>query len=42
MTERLALTNALVFFIFFGATLFAFVLRAIGGDEFAGFSLGFS
>ena len=33
MIEGSALTNALVFFIFFGATLFAFVFRALGGDE---------
>jgi tripartite ATP-independent transporter DctM subunit len=33
MIESSALTNALVFFIFFGATLFAFVFRALGGDE---------
>ena len=31
--EIAALTNALVFFIFFGATLFSFVFRALGGDE---------
>ena len=31
--ESAALTNALVFFIFFGATLFSFVFRALGGDE---------
>jgi tripartite ATP-independent transporter DctM subunit len=31
--ERSALTNAMVFFIFFGATLFSFVFRALGGDE---------
>lgn len=31
--EGSALTNALVFFIFFGATLFSFVFRALGGDE---------
>lgn len=28
-----ALTNALVFFIIFGATLFSYVFRALGGDE---------
>jgi tripartite ATP-independent transporter DctM subunit len=28
-----ALTNALVFFIIFGATLFSFVFRALGGDD---------
>jgi tripartite ATP-independent transporter DctM subunit len=28
-----ALTNALVFFIVFGATLFAYVFRALGGDD---------
>jgi tripartite ATP-independent transporter DctM subunit len=33
MIESAALTNALVFFIFFGATLFAFVYRALGGDD---------
>ncbi|HYI86680.1 MAG TPA: TRAP transporter large permease subunit [Burkholderiales bacterium] len=33
MIESSALTNALVFFIFFGATLFAFVFRALGGDD---------
>ena len=31
--ERSALTNALVFFIIFGATLFSFVFRALGGDD---------
>jgi TRAP-type mannitol/chloroaromatic compound transport system permease large subunit len=31
--ESSALTNALVFFIIFGATLFSFVFRALGGDE---------
>ena len=31
--ESAALTNALVFFIFFGATLFSFVFRALGGDD---------
>jgi tripartite ATP-independent transporter DctM subunit len=33
MIESSALTNALVFFIFFGATLFAYIFRALGGDE---------
>jgi tripartite ATP-independent transporter DctM subunit len=33
MIQSSALTNALVFFIFFGATLFAFVFRALGGDD---------
>ncbi len=33
MIESSALTNALVFFIFFGATLFAFVYRTLGGDD---------
>jgi tripartite ATP-independent transporter DctM subunit len=33
MIESAALTNALVFFIFFGATLFAFVFRSLGGDD---------
>jgi len=28
-----AMTNALVFFIVFGATLFAYVFRALGGDD---------
>jgi tripartite ATP-independent transporter DctM subunit len=28
-----ALTNGMVFFIFFGATMFSFVFRALGGDE---------
>ena len=28
-----ALTNALVFFIIFGATLFSYVFRALGGDD---------
>ncbi len=28
-----ALTNALVFFILFGATLFSYVFRALGGDD---------
>jgi tripartite ATP-independent transporter DctM subunit len=31
--ESSALTNALVFFIIFGATLFSFVFRALGGDD---------
>jgi tripartite ATP-independent transporter DctM subunit len=31
--ESSALTNAMVFFIFFGATLFSFVFRALGGDD---------
>jgi tripartite ATP-independent transporter DctM subunit len=33
MIESAALTNALVFFIIFGATLFSYVFRALGGDE---------
>ena len=33
MIESSALTNALVFFIIFGATLFSFVFRALGGDD---------
>jgi tripartite ATP-independent transporter DctM subunit len=31
--ERAGLTNGMVFFIFFGATLFSFVFRSLGGDE---------
>jgi tripartite ATP-independent transporter DctM subunit len=31
--ESSALTNGMVFFIFFGATMFSFVFRALGGDE---------
>jgi tripartite ATP-independent transporter DctM subunit len=31
--ESSALTNAMVFFIFFGATMFSFVFRSLGGDE---------
>jgi tripartite ATP-independent transporter DctM subunit len=31
--ESSALTNGLVFFIIFGATLFSFVFRALGGDD---------
>ena len=31
--ESSALTNALVFFIIFGATLFSYVFRALGGDQ---------
>jgi tripartite ATP-independent transporter DctM subunit len=31
--ESAALTNAMVFFIFFGATMFSFVFRSLGGDE---------
>lgn len=31
--ESAALTNALVFFIIFGATLFSYVFRALGGDD---------
>ena len=34
--ESSALTNALVFFIIFGATLFSFVFRALGGDDLVG------
>lgn len=31
--ESAGLTNALVFFIIFGATLFSYVFRALGGDD---------
>ena len=31
--ESSALTNGLVFFIIFGATLFSYVFRALGGDD---------
>jgi tripartite ATP-independent transporter DctM subunit len=31
--ERAGLTNAMVFFIVFGATLFSFVFRSLGGDH---------
>jgi len=31
--ESAALTNAMVFLLFFGATAFSFVFRALGGDE---------
>jgi tripartite ATP-independent transporter DctM subunit len=31
--RQAGLTNAMVFFIFFGATLFSFVFRALGGDD---------
>ncbi|MEZ5819162.1 MAG: TRAP transporter large permease subunit [Hyphomicrobiaceae bacterium] len=31
--ESSALTNAMVFFIIFGATLFSYVFRALGGDD---------
>jgi len=31
--ERAGLTNAMVFFIVFGATLFSFVFRSLGGDD---------
>ncbi len=31
--ERAGLTNAMVFFIIFGATLFSFVFRSLGGDD---------
>ncbi|MBM3394543.1 MAG: TRAP transporter large permease subunit [Betaproteobacteria bacterium] len=31
--ESSALTNGMVFFIFFGATMFSFVFRSLGGDE---------
>jgi len=31
--ESSALTNGMVFFIFFGATMFSFVFRALGGDD---------
>jgi tripartite ATP-independent transporter DctM subunit len=33
LIENSALTNAMVFFIFFGATLFSFVFRALGQDD---------
>ena len=33
IVESAALTNAMVFFIIFGATLLSFVFRALGGDE---------
>ena len=33
MIERAGLTNAMVFFIVFGATLFSFVFRSLGGDH---------
>ncbi len=31
--ERAGLTNGMVFFIFFGATLFSYVFRSLGGDD---------
>jgi tripartite ATP-independent transporter DctM subunit len=31
--ESSAVTNGMVFFIFFGATLFSYVLRVLGGDD---------
>ena len=31
--ERAGLTNAMVFFIFFGAQLFSYVFRSLGGDD---------
>ena len=31
--DSAALTNALVFFIIFGATLFSYIFRALGGDD---------
>jgi tripartite ATP-independent transporter DctM subunit len=31
--ESAAVTNGMVFFIFFGATLFSYVLRVLGGDD---------
>ncbi|MFN0038357.1 MAG: TRAP transporter large permease subunit [Burkholderiales bacterium] len=31
--ERTGLTNGMVFFIFFGATLFSYVFRSLGGDD---------
>ncbi|MEO1065796.1 MAG: TRAP transporter large permease subunit, partial [Pseudomonadota bacterium] len=33
VVERAALTNAMIFGIFIGATLFSFVFRSLGGDE---------
>jgi TRAP-type mannitol/chloroaromatic compound transport system permease large subunit len=33
MFESAALTNAMVFLIFFGALLFGYVFRAVGGDD---------
>jgi len=31
--EQTGLTNAMVFFLFFGATMFSYVFRALGGDD---------
>jgi tripartite ATP-independent transporter DctM subunit len=31
--EQAGLTNAMVFFLFFGATMFSYVFRALGGDD---------
>ena len=31
--EQSGLTNAMVFFLFFGATMFSYVFRALGGDD---------
>ncbi|NIO43908.1 MAG: TRAP transporter large permease subunit, partial [Burkholderiales bacterium] len=31
--ERAGLTNGMVFFIFFGAQLFSYVFRSLGGDD---------
>ena len=34
VVERTALTNAMLFFIFVGATAFSYVFRSLGGDDF--------
>jgi TRAP-type mannitol/chloroaromatic compound transport system permease large subunit len=33
IVEQAGLTNAMVFFLFFGATMFSYVFRALGGDD---------
>lgn len=33
VVQRAGMTNAMVFFIIFGATLFSYVFRSLGGDE---------
>jgi TRAP-type mannitol/chloroaromatic compound transport system permease large subunit len=33
VAERAALTNAMIFALFIGATIFSFVFRALGGDD---------
>jgi tripartite ATP-independent transporter DctM subunit len=40
VVEQAGLTNAMVFFLFFGATMFSYVFRALGGDDIVREMLG--